>query len=131
VVTRATVGRKGILLVAAAGVLTAGIRLRHDLIISDVCPDILGFIPVCGIVLVSHVAVLGYGALLPRAPWALFYVGGLPAVALPVLGSLGELRSPNLCGSTVYDSVPDCFILASLAVLLVVFFVWTRTEQRT
>ena len=80
-VTRATVGRKGILLVAAAGVLTAGIRLRHDLSISDVCPDILGFIPVCGIVLVSHVAVLGYGALLPRAPWALFYVGGLPAVA--------------------------------------------------
>lgn len=128
--TTARVGRSGIVLVAAAGVLIAGIRLRHDLSIADVCPDILGVIPVCGIVLASHLAILGYGVCFPRAPRALFFVGGFPALVVPVLGSIGELRSPNLCQSTVLSSVPDCFLLASLAVVLALFFVSANTTGR-
>ena len=127
--TRKTIGRRGILIAATGGVLAAGVRLIHDLTISDVCPDI-GFVPVCGIVLVSHLAVLGYGAWLPRAPRALFYVGGFPALVVPVIGSFGELRSPGLCHSTMHGAVPDCFILASLSLLLVLSFVWANTGER-
>ena len=109
--------------------IAAGVRLVHDLTVSDVCPDV-GFVPVCGIVLVSHLAVLGYGAWIPRAPKALFYVGGFPAVVVPVLGSFGELRSPNLCQNTMHNAVPDCFILASLAALLVFSFLWMNSGDR-
>ena len=126
--TRQTIGRRGIVIAATGGVLAAGVRLVHDLTISDVCPDI-GFVPVCGIVLVSHLAVLGYGAL-PRAPRALFYIGGFPALVVPVLGSFGELRSPNLCQSTMHSAVPDCFILGSLSVLLVLSFVSANIGKR-
>ena len=121
------IARRGLLIAAATGVLTAGVRLQHDLYISDVCPDI-GFLPVCGIVLVSHMAILGYGAWFPRAPKALFYVGGFPALVFPVLGSFRELRSPNFCQSTLHSSVPDCFVLGSVAVLVVLCFVWMNSS---
>jgi len=130
VLTRRTLGRRGILIAAAGGVITAGVRLLHDLTISDVCPDIGGVVPVCGIVLASHLAVLAYGAWSPRAPSALFFVGGFPALVVPVLGSFGELRSPGLCQSTIQSAVPDCFILAGLSVLLMVSFVWMNTGAR-
>ena len=128
--TRMTLGRLGVLLAATGGVLAAGVRLLHDLTISDVCPDIGGVVPVCRIVLVSHLAILAYGAWSPQAPSALFYVGGFPALVVPVLGSFGELRSPGLCQSTMQSAVPDCFILASLSVLLVLSFVWMNTGAR-
>jgi len=127
---RATIGQRGILIAAALGALTAGIRLRHDLTIADVCPDI-GVVPVCGIVLVSHLAILGYGTWFQRAPRALFYVGGFPALVLPVLGSVRELQLSNVCHSTVLSSVPDCYVLASLAVLLVGFFVYLNVGTPT
>ena len=127
--TRRTVGHRGLVIAATGGVIAAGVRLVHDLTVSDVCPDI-GFVPVCGIVLVSHMAILGYGAWFPWAPKALFYIGGFPAVVVHVLGSFGELRSPNLCQSTMHSAVPDCFILASLSVLLVLSFVWMNTGAR-
>ena len=127
--TRRTLGRRGILIAATGGVSAAGVRLLHDLTISDVCPDI-GVVPVCGIVLASHLAILAYGAWSPRAPSALFFVGGFPAIVVPVLGSFGELRSPGLCQSTMNNAVPDCFILASLGVLLMLSFVWMKTGDR-
>ena len=117
------------MIAAALGALTAGIRLRHDLAIADVCPEI-GVVPVCGIVLVSHLAMLGYGTWFPRAPGVLFYVGGFPALVFPVLGSIREFQSPNFCHATVLGSVPDCYVLAGLAVLLVGFFVYLNQGAR-
>lgn len=117
------------MIAAALGALTAGIRLRHDLTIADVCPEI-GVVPVCGIVLVSNLAILGYGTWFPRAPRALFYVGGFPALVFPVLGSVGEFRSSNVCHGTLLSSVPDCYVMAGLAVLLVGFFVYLNVGTR-
>ena len=52
------------------------------------------------------------------------------ALVVPVLGSFGEVRSPGLCQSTIQSAVPDCFILASLSVLLMVSFLWMKTGAR-
>ena len=124
-----TIGRRGIVVAATAGVLAAGVRLFHDLNISDVCPEI-GVVPVCGIVLVSHAAILGYGAWWPRLPSALFYVGGLPALVFPVLGSFMEAQSPNFCKGTLDSAVPDCFVLAGIAVAILGSFFWLNFGQR-
>ena len=123
-----SIGRCGILIAGGLGVLVAGNRTLRDLIIGDVCPD-LGPVPVCGIILLSYAAILGYGLLYQRVSKALFYVGGFPAITGPALGSLREIQSPNFCQSTLHSSVPDCFVLLSVSILAVLCFVWINTGQ--
>ena len=102
--------------------LVAGNRTLRDLVVGDVCPD-LGPVPMCGIILLSYAAILGYGLTYQRVSRSLFYVGGFPAIVGPALGSLREIQSPNFCQSTLHSSVPDCFVLLSLSILVVLCFV--------
>ena len=128
---RAEVAQRGFLITAIAGLITAGLRLLNELNSGDVCPQ-LGPIPFCAIVLVSYLPIVIYAAKFPQAPKLLFLVGGFPAVFSPLAGSLGELRSPNVnfCGSSLPGGVPDCFILASLSILLLLFFTCMNIGKR-
>ena len=114
---------------AIAGALTAGIRLRHDLFIANVCPDIGGLAPVCAIVLMSHWIILFYGIRFPKVSALWFYVGGLPAVVFPVIGSIAELGPQDVCQSTGVTGIPDCFVLAGIGVVIIGSFVWMKFDR--
>ena len=110
------VAQRGFLVTAIVGLIVTGFRLLNELNTGDICPP-LGPVPFCAIVLASYLPIVVYAAKLPQAPKLLFFVGGFPAVLGPFAGSFRELRSPNFY-RTLPGGMPDCFVLASLAVLL-------------
>jgi len=133
VLMKPKVAQRGFLVTAIVGLIVAGLRLLNELTTGDICPP-LGPVPFCAIVLASYLPIVIYAAQLPEAPKLLFFVGGFPAVLSPIAGSLRELQSQNICQSSLPGGIPDCFVLASLSMLLLLFFacmhIGTRIDSR-
>lgn len=123
------VAQRGFLVTAIVGLIVAGLRLLNELTTGDICPP-LGPVPFCAIVLASYLPIVVYAAKLPEAPKLLFFVAGFPAVLSPFAGSVRELQSQNVCQSSLPGGIPDCFILASLSILLLLFFACMHIGKR-